>query len=333
MTMTQDVLTERIPNPREHLYIACSTRCNLRCVICPYRKNVLDRQIMTNELFTDVVQQACELGFDAFGLTPLVGEVLTDPEFAWKLSWLERCPAVKSYSLTTNFTLADESLFARLPQLRKLRAISISVYGHGECDFVEVTGSDRYTWQRLLANLSRLSDCLPPAPAKTMVRIRSTGPVAQEQLAPELNTVLTALAAKHVSIGFPRHYYNWGGLVGEDEIDGGAVPFKPSPSARVGACAMIFYKTIVLPDGRVNACACRDAAATLVIGDLRHQRLNEIYSTKNPVYRRLIEDQSQGVFGAVCAGCNMYRSVFSTHVTYEIHRKPFVSLADFFERF
>jgi hypothetical protein len=96
---------------------------------------------------------------------------------------------------------------------------------------------------------------------------------------------------------------------------------------------MIFYKTIVLPDGRVNACACRDAAATLVIGDLTEQRLAEIYSSRNPAYRRLIERQCQGDFGPVCGNCNMYRSIYATHVTYEGHRKPLITLGDFFEHF
>lgn len=331
--MQHNKSAERIPHPREHLYIACSTVCNLGCKICPYRKNVLSKRIMTNELFATTVEQACAIGFESFGLTPLIGEVFTDPQFARKLSFLESYERVESYSFTTNFTLADPRFIERLSHLKKLRYMSISVYGHDESTFIDAASSDGRTWQRLLDNLSLLAEVLPAEPVRVLVRIRSASSVGLEDCRPELQNVLDSLARKNVQVKFPQHYYNWGGLITDEDIADFDVEFLQQLQPKRGPCAMIFYKTIVLPDGRVNACACRDAAATLVIGDLTTQSLAEIYSSRNPVYRRLIERQCNGDYGPVCGSCNMYRSISGTHVTYEGHRKPAIALSDFFEHY
>ncbi|MFO0875967.1 MAG: SPASM domain-containing protein [Gemmataceae bacterium] len=322
----------RIPHPREHLYLACSTICNLGCQICPYRKGVLPRQVMSHARFASVIDQACELGFEAFGLTPLIGEVFTDRQFLEKLRYLEAHPGVKSYSFITNFTLGVGEFIAALNGLKKLRYMSISVYGHDELSFIQATGSTDRVWEALLTNLLTLARTLPPAPVRTQVRIRSQSGMTENTCAPGLRKALEALRARNVPVKFPQHYYNWGGLIAEEEVEPLDVTFLPSPP-RSGPCTMIFYKTIVLPDGRVNACACRDAGATLVIGDLERQTLREIFSSRNPIYARLIEEQSNGIFGAVCQACNMYRSPHDPHETYDRHLKPPITLSQFFEQF
>ena len=40
-----------------------------------------------------------------------------------------------------------------------------------------------------------------------------------------------------------------------------------------GACELLFTKPVILADGRVNACACRDVEAELIVGDIHEQPL------------------------------------------------------------
>lgn len=72
---------------------------------------------------------------------------------------------------------------------------------------------------------------------------------------------------------------------------------------RLGECKLLYSKWVVLLDGRVNACVCRDAYATLIIGDLK-----EILDGRTR--RKIMEYQAKGIYPAICRNCTFYRSVY-----------------------
>ena len=324
---------EFIPHPREHLYFACSTICNLRCCFCPSRLRPLDQCVMTNALFASTVDQACEIGYKAFGLTPVVGEAFTDPEFVSKLSFLERHPMVSHYTLTTNFTLAGDAFIESVPALAKLRYLSISIYGHDPDTFALMTGASPLVWHRLIRNLQRLAAVLQSGQKRVQVRVRTRTAITPDVFSCELRQVLSALRNKNVAVDVPTNYYNWGGLITDDDLNDLGISLSAPDVERTGPCAMIFYKNIVLPDGRISACACRDAAGLLIIGDLTRHTLRRIYSRSNGRFRRLIEQQCAGHYGKFCASCNMFRSIYRMHSSYRHHTRPLVSLAQILDEF
>ena len=130
---------EFIPNPRQHLYIETSSLCNLECVFCAYGKKDLAKEVMSNELFFDIVDQATEMGYDDFGLTPITGEIFIDKQIFEKIELLEKHPKVGSYHFYTNFTVLDPEAVRRLNSLKKLSVLSISVYGHEKESFLKIT--------------------------------------------------------------------------------------------------------------------------------------------------------------------------------------------------
>jgi hypothetical protein len=320
-----------IPHPRENLNLACSTICNLRCRFCPYRQNTLKREIIEQDLFCDAVEQACDLGFDAFGLTPVIGEAFVDPAFGRKVSFLEEHGSVKRYWLTSNFTVACSDFIDSLPGLQKLSYLSISVYGHDEESFSQIAGAGPEVWQGLLRNLRRLADVLPPTPARTRLRVRSKAGITREAFCFELRDVIDRLVAKNVVIEMPTHYYNWGGLIQDEDLKVLETPMTSLATERRGPCSMLLFNNVVLPDGRISACACRDSQGLLIIGDLKRQSLRTIYSTGNSAYMRLIGSQEQGEYGDLCGKCNMFRSTHKLYSAYQYHKKPRVTLEQFFE--
>ncbi len=68
-------------------------------------------------------------------------------------------------------------------------------------------------------------------------------------------------------------------------------------------------KPVVLADGRVNACACRDVEAELVVGDLARQSLRQVID--GPEIARLRERHREGDFPEVCRRCTYYVSVYN----------------------
>ena len=94
---------EFIPNPKEHIYIETTNICNLGCKFCAYSKASTKKTSMPNEKFFEIINNATELGYDTFGLTPIVGEVFVDKNFLKKLNFLENHKKVKNYHFFTNF--------------------------------------------------------------------------------------------------------------------------------------------------------------------------------------------------------------------------------------
>jgi MoaA/NifB/PqqE/SkfB family radical SAM enzyme len=319
----------QLPNPREHLYVTVSTVCALRCRFCGYSASSVAGRLMSEDLFRTVVDDACRLGFDAFGLTPVVGEAFADPGFLEKLALLEEHPGVHSFSFVTNLLMASESALARVAQLGKLRSLSISVYGYDGGTFGRLTGGTAAQWAAFLRALSAFADLAPTSRSHVEILFRTEGPFVLTRCEPPLRAVVERLCAMGVEVK-PRHRYsNWGGLVTPEDVADLEITMREPLPERRGPCALPFYKNAVLPDGRVTACACRDANAALLIGDLRAEPLRDVYSRRNRRYLKLLDGQARGEYCGPCRSCTMFRSVERPHDTYRHHRKPFVSPGEF----
>jgi radical SAM protein with 4Fe4S-binding SPASM domain len=77
-----------------------------------------------------------------------------------------------------------------------------------------------------------------------------------------------------------------------------------------GACELLFTKPVVLADGRVNACACRDVEAELIVGNVNDQPLSEIWAGR--AITELIERHERGDYPDVCKRCTYFVSVYNS---------------------
>jgi hypothetical protein len=126
-------------------------------------------------------------------------------------------------------------------------------------------------------------------------------------------TALDKLKVEGISVKFQKGLYNnWGGFVTKEDL-------KELPQIGVvgedaiykkGACVRLFTTIQVMATGIVNGCACRDADATLQLGDLNRTPLRQIVSSKNPAYMAIIDEQQRGDFRPVCKSCDFYASIY-----------------------
>jgi hypothetical protein len=130
-------------------------------------------------------------------------------------------------------------------------------------------------------------------------------------------------------IRVPQEYQNWGGLIGPNRFEELDLAPKDSHTPRTEACVFLFFKHTVLPDGTLNACSSGDGNASLTIGNLLVQPFEEIYSTNNARYIKLLEAQRAGQFDPLCLGCTGYRGLTTSWYSYAYHRKPFLSMLEF----
>ncbi len=321
-----------VPDLREALYIIPSTICNFRCRFCASRKSTIPKQVMSNDLFFAVVEKACAYGFEIFGLSPMVGEALTDPAFLEKLQFLEGHPRVAGYSFCTNLSLAGGAFLDSLKKLKKLRWLAVSVCGHTPSLFTAITGADEKLFRVVVRNLKCLTQW-PRIGERFEVRLRTSASYRPEDADPELGTVLKDLAGRGVRVRVPHdRYSNWAGLITQDELSDAGITLKPARSKGNVPCTFLFYKHTVLPDGRLDACSTADAHAEMVIGDLTRQDFSEIYSLSNARWLDFIRRQCEGRFSRSCEACTDYRALTDDHYTYDFHQRARRSLRGFFDQ-
>ena len=323
---------ERIPNCREHLYIESTSLCNLSCKFCAYRKKVSPKVTMENELFYDVINHAVNMGYDDFGLTPITGEIFMDKSIFDKLQFLEDHPGVKSYHFFTNLTVINENRLSAIKSLKKLKNFNISLYGHDCESFIAITQSTSKVYSRLINNIKTLVDNDGLNQENIKIGLRTYRYFDFHKNQSDLVDLLKEF--KHKQLGridiYKKGFNNWGGLISQKDVEGLDLEVvEGNDTIRVGPCALIFYKLQILSDGRVNACACRDVNGTLLIGDLKNNKLNEIISPHNPKYVELIQRQQKGLFNNVCKSCDYYKSIYKDYTSYGRYNKKFMKLKDF----
>ena len=317
---------ERIPPPRRTIYIETSSICNLACKFCAYSKKTSPKIVMSNQFFERIINEATDLGFTHFGLTPITGDIFFDKTILQKLEFLDDHPRVKGYTFYTNFILPEQFVIFKLFEMKKLFRLTASLYGHDGDSFKKITESNDAAYERLKSNLRTVASIGPNVNRvhfslawRTYDSFNGSRPVS------DLVEIVSRLQNQYgLKIQINKLYDNWGGYITRDDLTGLDMNLLAEKHVyKNGACSYIFAKNQIMANGVVNACACRDVDATLALGDLNNQSLAEILSYKNSIYRNLIERQQKGNFNSICNSCTFYHSIYK--------RKRGISLNRFFQ--
>ena len=324
-----------IPHPRKKIYIETSSICNLECKFCGYSKKSTPKTILGYKDFTNYINQALDMGFESFGLTPITGDIFTDPGIFEKLSYLENNFRVKEYSFFTNLINLNHARLENLKMLQKLKELSISIYGHDLESFRRLTTGSEFSYKKIVENLNIIATNWDFKTPSISIHLRTTpcfdmaSNYAQSNPSDLIRAASRVISSKNCSFHQNAHFNNWGGLIDQSDLEGTGISLRNKEVTKIGPCSLIFYKLQIMADGRVNACACRDANATLAIGDLKEERLSFILSSKNDTYMQLINSQMKNNFNEICFNCDFYRSIYKYDAAYETHSEPTIALNDF----
>jgi hypothetical protein len=309
---------EFIPGPRTFLNIETSSICNLDCCFCAYPKKQSPRVVMKDDFFQDCVLQALELGYNQFDLTPCTGDVFMDRHLFNKLKFLDQQERVNNYGFFTNFTIPKASHIEALHEFKKMKGLAISIYGHDVASFKDITRSTEVVYFRLVRNLELLLR-MKEKHNLGVFFIFHTGAESLRGRSSELIAILDRFKQAGSTVSIQKGLYNnWGGYITNDDVK--HLPIKiigPNVVHKNGACVRLFTAIQIMATGIVNGCSCRDADATLRLGDLHQMPLKDIVSARNPVYMALIEEQQNGMFRPVCGSCDFYTSIYYKSQSYE----------------
>ena len=321
---------EFIPKSALSLGIETSSLCNLDCRFCAYPKKQSPKVTMKDDFFRDCVAQALEMGYRRFDLTPCTGDVFMDRGVFNKLEHMESHPGVLSYSFFTNFTIPKREDVRQLFDLPKLSALAISIYGYDPKTFVAITQSTEKVYHRLVDNLETFLGQFAKRKFSLHISLHP-GVASLRGKTSEITRLLDRFRKAGVPVKVSKGVYNnWGGFVTNDDVRDLPIDIVgPGLVYKNGACVRLFATVQIMATGIVNGCACRDADATLRLGDLREAPLREIISSRNPTYMALIEEQQQGNFRPVCESCDMYASIYHKSSAYRKEGVDLETLAQF----
>ena len=323
---------ELVPVETTILNIETSSLCNLECVFCAYVKKHSPKVSMKDAFFQNCVEQAVGMGFTQFELTPCTGDVFMDRHIFNKFQFLDGHGDVDAYRFFTNFTIPNRSKVERLLSLKKLKNLTVSIYGHDLASFIAITKSTETVYNRLVANLKTLLELLDQKKFNLDIGIRTTNDAPRKPVS-EVMELLERFRERGVRPRRAHVYNNWGGFVTQADVAGLDIAVTSGDTMyKGGACAHLFTTYQIMATGIVNGCACRDVDASLRIGDLNEAPLHKILSPDNPTYMALIEEQQRGEFRPVCKSCDYYKSIYHMRMSRRKDGSQFQNIQEFKDR-
>ena len=285
------------------LYIEGTNVCNARCIFCAYAGMQRPKGVLPWEVFRSAVDQYAALGGDEVDLTGIVGEPFADPQLFARLDYLSSLAGLRRFHFFTNAIAMDPARSLRLLDYGERLWVYVSLGGFDRETYRRVCGVDKF--EAAAEHLRGLITAKARSGSKLQIKICLRTPKGGHR-GEFWDYLLRQRDAGLVSITWMGAYDNWGGHVTDKDLRAAGLEPRPLP-VKHGPCHRLLTSPVVLSDGRVNACACRDVDASLIIGDIGRQSLRDILS--GPALRGLVARHSRGDYPEVCQRCTYYESV------------------------
>ncbi|MGA2344137.1 MAG: AMP-binding protein, partial [Steroidobacteraceae bacterium] len=213
-------------------------------------------------------------------------------------------PEVKLYHFYTNAILMRAPAIARLLRYDERFCIFCSYGGFDRATYGKVMGVDKF--DAATANIRLLIEEKVRSGSKIRVQVNLRVPKGNER--GEFWDYLRRRSAEGViHLDGVDDFDNWGGKISDEQLRGAGLVPKPPPVHR-GPCHRLITGPMILADGRVNACCCRDVEATLIVGDVKAQPLKDILS--GPALKDLLKRHESGDFPDICKVCTRYEPIY-----------------------
>ena len=261
----KDKYANLIDFPR-FLDVELTNTCNLNCIMCPTGMNISQRKqgFMSHGTFekilTECIRHRCHIRFVRWG------EPLLHPELTRFIGLIKGTGLM--CHINTNGMFIDDEFIIKIIRL-KLDSIKFSFQGVDKNEYEKYRQGAE--WEKLILNIKRLHDYRG---RKKLPFITIGTTVTQSTSNDNIINFKSKMSeiSDRVDIGITRNIINPPTL---------STTNHPS-------CPEMFDKLSVNWDGTVTAC-CSDWNNTLLVGDLRHSTLEDIWKGDNmDYYRKMI---------------------------------------------
>lgn len=288
------------------LHVEGTNVCNARCVFCAYPQMERRKQTMSMPDFERVVAQYLAMGGHHVSLTPIVGDPFVDKHVFERLEHLMALDAVRGISFYTNAILMSPEKSERLMRYASKLHVHVSWGGFDRGTWNAIMGVEKFEAARdaVLAFLEIKERTRTPM--RFTLALRCPDSACRGELWDKLDA---ARKRGLVEIAGMTDYDSWAGKIAPQALATVGLEPRRMPYKR-GACELLFTKPVVLADGRVNACACRDVEAELIVGNVNDEPLAKIWAGEK--ITELVERHERGDYPEVCRRCTYFVSVYNS---------------------
>jgi sulfatase maturation enzyme AslB (radical SAM superfamily) len=270
-----------------HVDVEAYYGCNLRCPHCARNHSQQpDNQLMSMELYEQVIAQAAAIGTRAIGLVPW-GEFLLDRDVFRKIE-AARARGILDVRVHTNGTLITEAVADTIVE-SGVTWIGISLDAATAATYRAVRRSD---FARAVSAVGYLINAKLKRGAVTP-KLRVSF-VSQQQNEHEADLFL-ATFGRFAEVTIQQYRNSMGLMEGE-----AFYPRSPALAYAERGCVQPFERVYVRYDGRVNPC-CSDLENLLTYGSLREHSLHDLFN--GPAARDLRRRMLATDLNAVCRYC------------------------------
>jgi len=283
--------------------------CNARCKFCAYGKMTRSPAVMSMQMFEDIVRQYNDMGGGSLSLTPVVGEMLLDPNLMDRFRVLAKYPAIKQISFVTNlishekFSDDDWNFI-----LARTSAIQVSIGGGGRDRYKEMFGVD--AWMKVQDGLERLVRLKQDG--KCDIDLHLAFRFLSNNNASEFEQEISKYRALGYYVSSINTYANWSGVIVAENI---------GPGYRMGhcglknrSCGMCKWYLGVLSNGTVTSCSCVDYDGQgLSLGNVADHALYDLW--RGDRRRQICDSFAKMSPPSFCRNCTFY-STDHSHVSW-----------------
>lgn len=296
------------PSFPRRLYFEVTNICNCRCVFCAYRKIFEKPEHKKGAMSFDVFKKAFDdytaLGGKTISLTPTIGEPLLDPGILKKIDYAVNAGIKRVYFYTNGILLNKDGFYKKIID-SGVKQIGLSSPGFDRELFGRIFGVPFYDETLAGAHSLLKYNKSLGEPVEIKINFRSSSKPSRILKTPDFLRLIKPYLSSKVVCTFLVDYDNWGGTVGQGDLEGIMKLKKPFFCQR-RPCLRTF-EAAVLYDGRIRLCGCRIKDTEddeLVVGDISQNSLAEIFLGEKA--RKAREGFILGEPPAVCRHCSLY---------------------------
>jgi MoaA/NifB/PqqE/SkfB family radical SAM enzyme len=287
------------------LNIETTVACNAQCTFCSRNSFPLSKGTMDQALFEKIIQEAREIGLREVILS-IYGEPLLDCRF------LQRClladKAGLKISFFTNGSLLKEEISRSLLALRGLKAVNFSINAFSPELYQEIMiGLNRDT---VFANISKFLEIKERCRNDVQVTISY---VLFKKSLKEKDAFFAYFSRLP---GVDKIYFpairNRGGTTLDIEMRGEDVTFSPLSKVghRLHPCKFLWEDLFVYWNGTVGVCCEDSAARRIIVGDLKHQSLSQVWTGEKIQALRELHLSGRRKLHPICGGSCTYNTAW-----------------------
>lgn len=289
----------------QNLHLEGTNICNAKCVFCAYPQMERAKDTMPMAQFRRIIDEYVAMGGKYVSLTPIVGDPFVDRYLFERLDDLYQRSQIQGFDFYTNGILMKPHISEKLLEYGDKLHVQVSWGGFDRSTYHAIMGVDHFELVR------RNIDAFIEAKRKSGSSMRFS--LALRCPPSNWTGAFWERCQRYIAEGLLDlqkvvMFDSWAGKVNSEALRAVGLEAVLPPYKR-GACELLYRKPVILANGKVNACACRDVEAELIIGDLNESSLTEIWT--GTAIDDLIDRHERGDFPDVCRRCTWYTSIYN----------------------